>query len=228
MKGIFNIILALAVGVALSVSIYGLPLVGLWLFLLFFGAPAREQKARLKQETQLMPTEQIAEQAVQHRVFALLNRRLIIAITDSRILVMRRGLIGGYKMSDIQWKELRDVQIDENVLDGICGSNLTFKHALSPLPLVVNGVPSGIAAKIYSRGQAEEQAWEEKRRVRTMEEVRAAAGGVTVHNAPAQAASPQSGNRLIDEIQRAKDLLDAGTISDAEFQEMKAKILSAA
>ena len=37
-----------------------------------------------------------------------------------------------------------------------------------------------------------------------------------------------SGERMVEEIRKAKELLDAGAIRDAEFQEMKAKILGRA
>ena len=77
-------------------------------------------------------------------------------------------------------------------------------------------------------GQFEEQAWEEKRRIRTIEEVRAAAGGVVVNNAPAPSENKSGGNRMLEEIQKAKELLDSGAVSDAEFQEMKSKILAGA
>ena len=94
----------------------------------------------------------------------------------------------------------------------------------------VYGVESDIAAVIYSKSQSQEQAWEEKRRVRRMEEVRAAAGGVVVHSGPVanSAPSPIGGNRMLDEMTKAKALLDAGAGSDAEFNEVKAKILAAA
>jgi hypothetical protein len=55
-----------------------------------------------------------------------------------------------------------------------------------------------------------------------MEEVRAAAGGVTVHAQP----QAQTSNRMMDDIQQAKALFDTGAISDTEFQEMKSKILA--
>ena len=45
-------------------------------------------------------------------------------------------------------------------------------------------------------------------------------------SAPA-AALASSGNAMLEQIENAKRLLDSGTISDSEFQEMKSKIISA-
>lgn len=198
----------------------------------YYGAQARADKASEQLSSTLMDGEYIEAEAIQHRVFALWRRRAIVGITKSRILVLRRGLFGGFKMVDIQWKDLENATIEQNVLPSLCGSNLKFKHLNAGAGRVeVDGVESDIAAVIYSKSQAQEQAWEEKRRVRKIEEVRAAAGGVVVHNGPATASAAPStggGNRMLEEITKAKALFDAGAISDAEFQEMKAKILAAA
>ena len=174
-----------------------------------------------------MPDEQIVAQAIQHRSFAFLHRRKLLTITSSRILCLSRGLLGGFKMVDIQWKELADCRIEQNVLQGIYGSNLNFGHLNEGVGRIeVNGIPSAAASTIYARAQFEEQAWDEKRRVRQLEEKRAASGGVFVSNSPSEASkSHQTGNTMIDEIQKAKQLLDTGVVTDAEFQEMKAKIL---
>lgn len=196
------------------------------------GADARRAKVEAKLNATLMQGEKIVASSVQHRGFALMRRRLAVAITDSRIIIVRPGLLGGFKMSDIQWKDLKDVQLEENVLDDVFGSNLTFAHLNGGVGgMVVNGIKTKTAAEIYARAQSEEQAWEEKRRVRAMEEVRAAAGGVTVHAAPQASpasgtAPPSGGNRIVEAIQQAKSMLDGGVISDAEFQEMKSKILA--
>lgn len=232
MKGIGNVIgfcLLWGLATILTMGIALIPL-GVLLFLIFAGAETRAQKAAKIIQTTLMSDETIVAQGIQHRVFALLSRRVTLAITNSRIIIVRRGLFGGFKMSDIQWKDLKDAKMEQNVLDSICGSNLSFQHFNAGAGWMnVDGINSDVAATIYSRAQSEEQQWEEKRRVRAMEEVRAAAGGVTVHTgaAPSVATTaPDSGNRMLTEITRAKEMLDQGIISDAEFQEMKSKILA--
>lgn len=231
MKGIGNIFgfsLFWMVAALLTAGIALIPL-GILLFLTFAGAETRADKASKIISTTLMADETIVTQGIQHRVFALFSRRATLAITNSRIIIVRRGLFGGFKMSDIQWKDLKDARMEQNVLDSICGSNLSFQHFnVGAGWMNVDGIDSDVAATIYSRAQSEEQQWEEKRRVRAMEEVRAAAGGVTVHTGQAHgAATPPAGNRMLAEITEAKKLLDAGVISDAEFQEMKSKILAA-
>lgn len=233
MKGIINVIVFAVFWLAAVIFTVGFALIplGVLLFLTYAGAERRAEKAKKIVATTLMADEEVIAKEVQHRVFALFSRRVTIAITNSRIIIIRRGLIGGFKMQDIQWKDLKDAKIDQNVMDSICGSNLQFRHQNGATGVMtVDGVPSDVASTIYSRSQSEEHAWEEKRRVRAMEEVRAAAGGVVVHAGQTPASAPQApaGNRMLNEIQEAKKLLDAGVISDAEFQEMKSKILAAA
>jgi hypothetical protein len=65
--------------------------------------------------------------------------------------------------------------------------------------------------------------------VRGLEETRAASGGVSIGGGLDGGVGGGGGTeRMVAEIERAKDLLDQGAISDAEFQEMKAKILGRA
>lgn len=199
-----------------------------WILLVFVDAPSRAARAEAILDRTLMAGETVTARAVQHRVFALFRRRAAIAITSSRVLTVQRGLLGGFRMADMQWKDLKDVRIEENMLEGLCGANLAFdSHVLGYAGIAVPGVPSGPATEMYAKAQYEEQAWEEKRRIRGLEETRAASGGVTI-GAQGGGLGGEGGDRIVEEIRKAKELLDAGAVSDAEFQEMKARILGRA
>jgi len=229
MKGV--VALAQAVGiwlliVLLSLGVGLIPL-AIWAALVFLGAAERADKANAQLDNTLMSGETVVARAIQHRAFALFKRRTALAITSSRILAVQRGLLGGFKMVDMQWKDLKDVRLEQNILDGVCGSNLAFDTLmLGGAGIYIDGVPSDAASAMYAKAQYEEQAWEEKRRVRGLEETRAASGGVVIGAGEGGAAG--GGDRIVEEIRRAKELLDSGAVSDAEFQEMKAKILGRA
>lgn len=230
MKGVVSLLQAIGIWLVVLILTFGVGTLALavWAALVFLGAEARAAKADATLDKTLMAGETVIARALQHRVFALFRRRTAIAITSSRILTVQRGLLGGFKMADMQWKDLKDVRLEQNILDNLCGSNLAFDSLLlGHAAIAVDGVPSEAASGMYAKAQYEEQAWEEKRRVRGLEETRAASGGVTI-GAGDGAGSGASGDRMVEEIRRAKTLLDEGAVSDAEFQEMKAKILGRA
>ncbi|WP_421936591.1 SHOCT domain-containing protein [Phenylobacterium sp.] len=226
MKGVVELLKAVGLWLLVSVLSLGVGLIPLaiWAALVFLGAEERAQKARATLKSTLMTGEQVVAEAVQHRVFALFRRRIVIAITSSRILTVQRGLLGGFKMADMQWKDLKDVRLEQNILEVLCGSNLAFDSLLpGHAGFIIDGVPCEAATAMYAKAQYEEQAWEEKRRVRGLEETRAASGGVMIGSADGTGGG--GSDRMVEEIRKAKELLDAGAISDTEFQEMKAKIL---
>lgn len=231
MKGVVELLKAIGIWLLVSVLTVGVGLIAVaaWAGLVFVGAEERAEKARATLKSTLMTGEQVTAEAVQHRVFALFRRRMVIAITSSRILTIQRGLLGGFKMADMQWKDLKDVRLDQNILDSLCGSNLAFDSLVAGAPgITVDGVPCQAATAMYAKAQYEEQAWEEKRRVRGLEETRAASGGVSIGGLDGSLGAGSGSDRMVEEIRKAKELLDAGAISDTEFQEMKAKILGRA
>ena len=227
MKGVISLLQAMGIWLLVSVLTVGIGTLALlvWALLVFMGAEARAAKAQATLDRTLMTGETVVARAIQHRVFALFRRRAVIAITSSRIITVQRGLLGGFKMADMQWKDLKDVRLEENILEGMCGANLAFDGLGASPGVYVDGVPTDPAAQMYAKAQFEEQAWEEKRRVRGLEETRAASGGVTVGMGAGGGAAP---DQMVEEIKKAKALLDDGAISDTEFQEMKAKILGRA
>ena len=225
MAGVFNIFLMVCLAI-LSLFTFGVLTVVYWFFV-FFKASDRIPKAEKKLTDTLMKDETVLDKGMQLRPFAFFSRRKLIAITNSRIILVSRGLLGGFTMQDFQWKDLKDATVSEYVLPSYCGSNLAFNA--SQKNISVSGSPSNTASSIYSKAQAEEQAWEEKHRIRGLEEKRAAAGGVIINSAPVNSnneTSNKNNSNVGEEMDKAKNLLESGAINDAEFQEIKSKILS--
>lgn len=221
------VVIWLVVGsLTFGIGLIAIP-IAYWL-IVFRGADARSEKARKKLQSTLMKDEKVIATAVQNRIAALLVRRELVAITSSRFITIDRSWFGGFTMRDHQWKDLRDAKLEENILPNLFGSNIAFRVGLGAIR--IKNIPSGIASEIYSHAQAEEQAWEEKRRIRALEESRAASGGVTIHSGAVGADGRSGGgtSSILDELGKAKALFDAGAISDAEYHEIKAKVLARA
>ena len=90
------------------------------------------------------------------------------------------------------------------------------------------GLRKDQAQAIYRICQQHDQVWREKRRVRELEELRARSGGVQI-GATAPAAAPAAAGAESESTRRlrqAREMLDAGLISDAEFESIKAKIIA--
>ena len=242
MSGLYNIFLAIFLWliVFLISSINGyyggsillVVILPIYYFLVFKDSKQRSRKAMEKLDGTLMKDENILHKGIDKRPFALFSRRSVFAVTNSRIINLQRGLIGGYTMRDYQWKDLKDAKISENVLPDICGSTLTFTFSQFPWIMVYPDLKT--ASDIYKVAQLQEQAWEEKRRIREMEETRAQAGGISIGNTATTSPTGSTSNNdksmstsdIADELLKIKELLDKGILSDVEFQEMKSKILS--
>jgi hypothetical protein len=181
----------------------------------------------------LLPGERLEAYAVQRRLFALVQPRLIVAATSGRFLVLDRQLLGGYTLADVRWQDLRDATMRA----GIFGADLTIT-ALEDSDLATadtagrsvtyRGLRKEQAQEIYRLCQAQEQAWREKRRVRDLDELRARSGGIQLGAAGApHAAAPvgAAGDDPTARLRRAREMLDAGLLTDAEFESIKARII---
>ena len=213
-------------------------------YLVIRNSKIRVKKAYSKLNDLLMKDEAIIEKGIDKRPFALFSRRQVFAITNSRVIRLERPILGGFEMRDFQWKDLEDARVSENVLSSLCGSTLYFKADNQEIRLGSNVVCDEfvffpefeIATKAYQYAQQAEQSWEEKRRIRAMEEKRAEAGGIMIGQNTSPSISTTSidqekqmsktNNNVAEELFKLKKLLDEGILSDAEFQEMKSKILA--
>jgi hypothetical protein len=169
--------------------------------------------------------------AIQQRLFALTHRRVCIAATSGRFISLTRRLLGGYDSADIRWQDLRETHIRA----GMIAAGLTLVAQSSTdlnIGAEVNrvwtfeGYPKDQAQAIYRICQQHDQEWREKRRVRELEELRAKSGGLQFgapgHAAVDAGAESEPARRL----RQAREMLDAKLITDAEFESIKAKIVS--
>jgi hypothetical protein len=179
----------------------------------------------------LIPTETLEAWAVQHRLFALSHRRVLVAATSGRLIMITRHLISGFDVSDIRWQDLEEVTLRVGIFAADLAiragkaSDLASQGVTGSKRLDFVGLRKDQAQAVYRICQAQDQAWREKRRVRELEELRARSGGIQVSSAPAPLAAA-AGSDAVRRLQEAKQMLDARLITDAEYEAIKAKIVS--
>jgi hypothetical protein len=188
----------------------------------------------------LIEGEQLEACAIQRRLFALKHRRIMVGATTGRLIIVKRGLFGGFHPVDLRWQDLRDATLDVGAfaatlrVAGYRSSDLASTEG-PPSSVVVTGLRKLEAQEVYRACQARAQAWREKRRIRELEELRAKAGGVQIGATPAMGgglSSAASGTADDDQrspmarLQRAKEMLSSGLLNDAEFEQIKARILT--
>jgi Bacterial PH domain len=179
----------------------------------------------------LVTGETIEAWAIQRRLFALTKRRILIAATSGRFIQIKRGLFGGFDMTDFRWQDLGDSKIKV----GIFGADIFMKIfsstdlAISKDPnqvLILQGFRKEQAEQIYRLAQSQDQSWREKRRIRELEEMRAKSGGVTIGS---NLSNQQTGNltgEATEKLQQAKEMLEKKLITDSEYESIKARIIS--
>src|SRR5512143_3336005 len=178
----------------------------------------------------LIEGEQLEACAIQRRVFALKHRRIMVAATTGRLIVIERGLFGGFHPIDLRWQDLRDATLDV----GIFGATLRVAVYRSsdlasaegpPSSVVITGLRKLEAQEVYRACQSRAQAWREKRRIRELEELRAKAGGIQIGatrgmsggagvSSAAMGASDEGESSPMARLQRAKDMLTNGLLND--------------
>lgn len=167
--------------------------------------------------------------AAQRRLFALSHRRILLGATSGRFIVLSRKLLGGYESTDIRWQDLKETRIGAGILAAELtvvaqtSSDLAMAAEVSRT-LSFDGLDKDQAQSLYRICQAHDQVWREKRRVRDLEELRAKSGGVQIGASGYGGGAGES--EATQRLRQAKEMLDAKLISDAEYESIKAKIVS--
>lgn len=179
----------------------------------------------------LIPSETLDAWAIQRRAFALTHRRLLIAATSGRFIVITRHLLGGFDVANVRWQDLEEVTLKVGVLGADLGiragkaTDFASLGAQGAQQVEFRGLRKEQAQAVYRICQTQDQAWREKRRVRELEELRARSGGIQVTSGSALGQTA-TGDDAVRRLQEAKQMLDAKLITDAEYEAIKAKIVS--
>ena len=145
-----------------------------------------------------------------------------VVLTNKRFILYHPSLLG-IKFEDALWRDLVDVKLSE----GILGATLSFVTA-SRL-WTVDKLPKNEARRAYALAQEREQEAVEIRRQRVMQEDQAKAGHFVVGGMPqaAGATSAATADDPMAKLTKMKAMLDAGLITQEEFDKKKAEILAA-
>jgi hypothetical protein len=179
----------------------------------------------------LVPQETLEAVAAQRRVFALTHRRIVAAATSGRLIVMSRGLFGGFQIRDVRWQDLKDAQLRVGIVGAtlrvgsLTNSDLAVGGQLAAVTNIA-GLRKDEAQHLYTICQAHEQEWREKRRIRELEELRAKSGGITLGGMPGSAAPAADNDSPVARLERAKEMRDKGLINDSEYEAIKARLVS--
>ena len=170
--------------------------------------------------------------AVQRRMFALTHRRVLVAATSGRLVIIARPLLGGFDLVSVRWQDLEEVTLRVGVFGADLGIRAGKATDLASLAVQgaqrveLKGLRKDQAQAVYRICQAQDQAWREKRRVRELEELRARSGGIQVMSGAALGGAGGAGDDAVRRLQEAKRLLDAHLITDSEYEAIKARIVS--
>jgi hypothetical protein len=181
----------------------------------------------------LIPGEALEAWAIQRRLFAIGHRRVLVAATSGRLILITRPLLGGFALVSVRWQDLEEVTLRVGVFAADLGVRAGKATDLASLAIEgsqrveLKGLRKTQAQAVYRICQGQDQAWREKRRVRELEELRARSGGIQVLAGSAlgggAAGAPDD---AVHRLQEAKRLLDARLITDSEYEAIKAKIVS--
>ena len=191
--------------------------------------PDQVQQVYTKVKQILTAGEEIQYIAVQKPLMNLSPDSVIL--TNKRFIVYKPKLLGQVNFEDYIWRNLGNAKLSE----GVITSTLSFT---TPNGLMTLGhLPKAQARKLYAFAQEMEEKALEERRLRQMEEMRAGAGGIVfqggmptpTYQTPITTTAPTTASVQDDPMQKLKklkEMLDAGLITQEEYDTKKANILA--
>ncbi|TEU13496.1 MAG: zinc-ribbon domain-containing protein [Anaerolineales bacterium] len=184
--------------------------------------PTIVQRVHQKVSQILTSGEEINYIAVQNKPVLNISPDCVV-LTNKRFIIYKPKMLGRVSFEDYIWRDLRDARLKE----GIMGATLTML-TIHNRRIMVDYLPKAQARRLYAFAQEMEEQVLEERRIRAMEEQRAAAGGITIQGGP-MAAQAQAAPAQVDPVQKLqqlKQMMDGGLITSEEYEAKKTDILS--
>jgi hypothetical protein len=184
--------------------------------------PAIVQRVHQRVSQILTGEEEILYIAVQSKPIVTVAPDCVV-LTNKRFIVYKPTMLGRVSFEDYIWRDLHDARLKE----GIMGATLTML-TVQGRRIAIDYLPKAQARRLYSFAQEMEEKVLEERRIRAMEEQRAAAGGITIQGGPlaAQTQAPVASEDPVQKLKQLKEMMDAGLITETEYEAKKAEILS--
>jgi hypothetical protein len=167
----------------------------------------------------LTPNEEILYIALQNQTALSIKKDSVVA-TSNRVILYQPQIVGRVNFTDYQWQDVKNTRIQQGVL----ATEFTVE-TVDGRKSAAGGLDKNQAKRLYGICQQMEQEWREKRRIREMEEMRAKSGGVYMTTPTAPPVTPTAEDP-VEKLAKAKKMLDQKLISEAEYDALKAKILS--
>lgn len=181
--------------------------------------PAIVEQVHSRASEILTDGEEIAYIAVQKKL--VMNvAPMSVVLTNKRFIIFKPKMMGGINFDDYLWRDLHEAHMRE----GLRSSTITINvgdHDRS-----VDNLPKTQARKIYTFAQSMEEKMKEERRQRELEEKRASSGGIIMNTAIPITPQPAQKDDPLETLKKLKNMLDAGLITEEEYNTKKAQILS--
>ena len=147
----------------------------------------------------------------------------IMVMTNRRLMHYQPDLFGRAKFIDYIWRDMRSVEMEENVWR----ATITIE-VINGDKIRVDNLVKEQARRLYSIAQQMEENVREELRLREMEEKRAAAGGVILGglSSVSSGTSASPTEEPVQALSKLKQLMEAGLITPAEYEAKKKEILS--
>ena len=191
------------------------------------------QQSLLKKVSPFLTREEQVMFATTQKILRPTFTRRSIVLTNRRVIVFRKGLIRFGIETEFIWRDLKEVKHKDGLLRATV--TLTFlareregEEARKEELRECRFLPKAAAKRACALAQEMEEKALEERRVREIEEKRAESGGVTMHSSAAypQPHPPVAAEDPAAKLGKLKNMMEAGLISQEEFEKKKAEVLS--